>query len=149
MAKVEYTYPWVEIHFTAALGPLLATLAASTAVAAAEDGGRETVLVTGGLGFIGSHVVEELLARSYAVIVYDDESNGHNHNLGALNVHGDVTVVHDFRQLLSLPVTVDYVVHLAAAISVVRVGGVDIADAALAVAHACPARPPPAPEAPR
>jgi Ca2+-binding EF-hand superfamily protein len=40
LAKVEYTYPWVEIHFTAALGPLLATLAASTAVAAAEDGGE-------------------------------------------------------------------------------------------------------------
>ena len=102
----------------AGLGAGVAAPRVAPAAAAAEGGGRETVLVTGGLGFIGSHVVEELLARSYAVIVYDDESNGHNHNLGALNVHGDVTVVHDFRQLLTLPVTVDYVVHLAAAISV-------------------------------
>lgn len=40
-------------------------------------GGRfETVLVTGGLGFIGSHVVELLLARQFGVIILDDESNG-------------------------------------------------------------------------
>lgn len=83
------------------------------------SGGRETVLVTGGLGFIGSHVVEELLiSKLYRVIVFDDESNGHNYNHGAANVHADITVVRDFMQLNCLDAQIDYVIHLAAAISV-------------------------------
>ena len=36
-------------------------------------------LVTGGSGFIGSHIVEELLARGDEVVVIDDESANENH----------------------------------------------------------------------
>ncbi len=43
------------------------------------------VLVTGGAGFIGSHLVEELVARNVGVIVADDLSWGRREDLGALS----------------------------------------------------------------
>ncbi|KAL3823548.1 hypothetical protein ACHAXA_002889 [Cyclostephanos tholiformis] len=59
--------------------------------------GNESVLITGGLGFIGSHVVDLLLHRGFKVTIYDDESNGHNHNAYANElVPRDITVVTDF-----------------------------------------------------
>lgn len=41
------------------------------------------VLVTGGAGFIGSHVADELLAAGHRVIIVDDLSTGHLHNVPA------------------------------------------------------------------
>ena len=40
-----------------------------------------TVLVTGGAGFIGSHVAEALVARGEDVVVLDDLSSGKRENL--------------------------------------------------------------------
>jgi len=42
------------------------------------------VLVTGGAGFIGSHVVEQSLAQGFEVVVLDDLSTGHIENLNPL-----------------------------------------------------------------
>ena len=84
---------------------VLSTLNTSTKHVS-NNGGRPVTLVTGGLGFIGSHVVEELLARKHTVIIYDDESNGHNFNPGATYTHGDIQVVGDFRQLERIDVEV-------------------------------------------
>ena len=39
------------------------------------------ILVTGGAGFIGSHVVDALRARGDEVHVVDDQSKGQTHNL--------------------------------------------------------------------
>ena len=36
---------------------------------------KETVLLTGGAGFIGSHIAVELLQRDYNVVIADDLSN--------------------------------------------------------------------------
>ena len=50
-----------------------------------------TVLVTGGAGFIGSHVTAELLRRGHAVRVLDNFSTGKRENLAA--VGADVELV--------------------------------------------------------
>lgn len=42
---------------------------------------REHVIVTGGAGFVGSHLVEELVRRRYSVTVLDDLSNSSRENL--------------------------------------------------------------------
>jgi UDP-glucose 4-epimerase len=73
------------------------------------------VVVTGGLGFIGSHVVELLVSEGYRVYIFDDQSTGHNLNPNAELVIGDIRNPTDLSRL---PATVDHVVHLAAAISV-------------------------------
>lgn len=86
---------------------------------------QESVLVTGGLGFIGSHVVDLLLHRGFKVTILDDESNGHNHNRFAKEmVPHDITIVGDLPEFPSgddKEEDVEYythVIHLAAAISV-------------------------------
>ncbi len=72
-------------------------------------------LVTGGAGFIGSHVCEELLSRDYQVIVLDDLSGGFVDNIvnGAKFIQGSI----NDQQLISHIFTeekIDYVYHLAA-----------------------------------
>ncbi|WP_287584693.1 SDR family NAD(P)-dependent oxidoreductase [Candidatus Borrarchaeum sp.] len=49
------------------------------------------VVVTGGAGFIGSHLVEELVNRGYDVFVYDNFSRGRRENLK--NVEDKITIV--------------------------------------------------------
>src|SRR5687767_4712597 len=58
-----------------------------------------TALVTGGAGFMGSHVARQLLAAGSEVVVLDDLSGGFRDNLpeGAHFVHGSITD----RQLVS------------------------------------------------
>jgi UDP-glucose 4-epimerase len=50
------------------------------------------VLVTGGAGFIGSHIAEAYLAGGWEVVVLDDLSRGKRHNVpaGARLVHADI-----------------------------------------------------------
>jgi UDP-glucose 4-epimerase len=79
-------------------------------------------LVTGGAGFIGSHLVERLLDRGFAVRVLDDLSTGRLENLGAVSQRvvffpGSVT---DERILAEAVAQVDVVFHLAALPSVRR-----------------------------
>ena len=52
----------------------------------------EAVLVTGGAGFIGSHVAAELLAQGHEVVVLDDLSGGFRANVpaGARLVEGSI-----------------------------------------------------------
>jgi UDP-glucose 4-epimerase len=53
------------------------------------------VLVTGGAGFIGSHIADALLAANHEIVVLDDLSTGRRHNLPPLAtfVHGDIRSV--------------------------------------------------------
>jgi UDP-glucose 4-epimerase len=73
------------------------------------------VLVTGGAGFIGSHVAENLLLRGHDVTVLDDLSGGFEDNLveGTRFIHGSVNDV-DLVNSLFEREGFDYVFHLAA-----------------------------------
>lgn len=53
--------------------------------------GGETVLVTGGGGFIGSHLVERLLGDGHRVQVLDNFATGRRENLAG--VHGEIELV--------------------------------------------------------
>jgi UDP-glucose 4-epimerase len=86
------------------------------------------VVVTGGAGFIGSHLAEELLKRRYKVIIIDDLSTGKLENIrplikgeGSGNrvefVHGSII---DLPLLKNVFQGVDYVFHQAAIPSVPR-----------------------------
>ncbi|MGC8659229.1 MAG: NAD-dependent epimerase/dehydratase family protein [Desulfomonilaceae bacterium] len=74
--------------------------------------------VTGGAGFIGSHIVDELVRRNYEVIVYDNLSTGFQGHLrsgpatnGAKLIVGDIL---DYETLVRSMKDADLVVHLAA-----------------------------------
>lgn len=80
--------------------------------------------MTGGAGFIGSHVVDRLLGEGYEVVVLDslrsgrlENIRGHVGNGGFRFVRGDVR---DERFVKDLVGGVDAVVHLAALVSVVE-----------------------------
>ena len=61
---------------------------------------KPTAVVTGGAGFIGSHMVDVLLESGYAVRVIDDFSGGHERNLAHLAGNPDLAVEHaDIRGL--------------------------------------------------
>ncbi|HVA00399.1 MAG TPA: SDR family oxidoreductase [Terriglobia bacterium] len=79
-------------------------------------------LVTGGAGFIGSHVVDELLRRGESVRVLDNVSTGHAENLAGVRQKIDWHES-DIRNLDAIRPCfggVEYVVHLAAIPSVPR-----------------------------
>jgi UDP-glucose 4-epimerase len=73
------------------------------------------VLVTGGAGFIGSHVADALLARGHAVHVLDDLSGGFHENVprGAEFVHGSIADA-DIVEELFARARFTHVYHLAA-----------------------------------
>ncbi|MEM3566634.1 MAG: SDR family oxidoreductase [Candidatus Bathyarchaeia archaeon] len=79
-----------------------------------------TVLVTGGAGFIGSHLVEKLLKEGFDVIVLDNLSSGKIENLNLKNpklsfFKGDICDRKTVKKVLK---DVDVVFHLAALIDV-------------------------------
>lgn len=82
------------------------------------------VIVTGGAGFIGSHLTDELASRGYQVIILDNLSMGRMSNIepllsngGAEFVQGNITNFSLLRKLFS---GADYVFHQAAIPSVPR-----------------------------
>lgn len=74
-----------------------------------------TSLVTGGAGFIGSHVADSLLELGHQVLVLDDLSGGfvENVNPAATLVEGSITDAYLVDKLFSTH-RIDYVYHLAA-----------------------------------
>jgi len=80
------------------------------------------VLVTGGAGFIGSHLVERLAERGEHVTVLDDFSTGRRDNLAAVADGSDVEPIEgsvlDFDLVDRLVAQSDVVYHLAAAVGV-------------------------------
>lgn len=81
-------------------------------------------VVTGGAGFIGSHLAEELAQRDYSLTIIDDLSSGKLANLDAVLKNPNVKFVKgsitDLQLLQKLFTGSDYVFHLAAFVSVPR-----------------------------
>ena len=80
------------------------------------------VLVTGGAGFVGSHLVERLLADGKSVAVIDDLSTGTLDNLRAVSADPRLRVIESkvstCRELASLVAEAESIYHLAAAVGV-------------------------------
>src|SRR3954469_7151908 len=80
------------------------------------------ILITGGAGFVGSHLADELLARGHAVSVLDDLSTGAIDNIRHLRHHPrfeySIGSCHERPLVAELVGSADGVYHLAAAVGV-------------------------------
>lgn len=80
------------------------------------------ILITGGAGFIGSHLAEQLLAKNQRVTIIDDLSTGSIHNIQHLKTadrfHYVVESVTNQQVMAELVDAADIIYHLAAAVGV-------------------------------
>lgn len=84
---------------------------------------KRVILVTGGAGFIGSHLIPELLKRGHSVVTLDNLCSGNMQNLKEVLDNPDFTFISgDIRDSATLKKAfrgVNSIVHLAALIDVV------------------------------
>ena len=80
-------------------------------------------LVTGGAGFIGSHLTEQLISRGDQVVILDNLSTGLSENLSTIKdkVKFEQGNILDKALVEKLVSNSDYVVHLAAALGVLNI----------------------------
>jgi dTDP-glucose 4,6-dehydratase len=76
--------------------------------------GMPTAVVTGGAGFLGSHLCDYLLAKDYRVICVDNLESSTLHNLEHIRDNGFVFMNHDVMEHIAIEEPVDVVYHLAA-----------------------------------
>ena len=82
---------------------------------------KNLILVTGGAGFIGTHILVELIKANYEVLVLDNFSNSSIHSISQVEkitgthinyIHGDIRDKNILKQLFSLH-KISSVIHLA------------------------------------
>ena len=83
---------------------------------------RRHILVTGGAGFIGAHLVERLLHAGQNVVVIDDLSTGTRENLAAVQNHPRLRLLPEkistCAELSQLAAEAEFIFHLAATVGV-------------------------------
>lgn len=83
------------------------------------------ILVTGGAGFIGSHLVDRLLSEGHSILVLDNISTGNLKNLSNNARNAKFKIIQgsilDQDLLTTLVSNVDYIFHLAAAVGVFNI----------------------------
>lgn len=75
---------------------------------------KQTALVTGGAGFLGSHLCDKLLSEGFKVICMDNLITGSTKNISHLAGNDDfIFVKQDVTNYIFLPGKIDYVFHFA------------------------------------
>lgn len=75
---------------------------------------KQTALVTGGAGFLGSHLCDKLLGEGFKVICMDNLITGSTKNISHLAGNDDfIFVKQDVTNYIFLPGKIDYVFHFA------------------------------------
>ena len=75
---------------------------------------KQTVLITGGAGFIGCHLCEKLLANDYKVVCLDNFITGNLENVKPqLKDKNFRLIVHNVSNYIDIPGKIDYVLHCA------------------------------------
>jgi len=73
-----------------------------------------TAVVTGGAGFLGSHLCDKLLEENFKVICVDNLSTGSINNISHLAGNDNFTFLkHDVTNYIFIPGEVDYILHFA------------------------------------
>ena len=81
---------------------------------ASPAAGKPTSVVSGGAGFLGSHLTDRLLAEGHRVIAIDNFITGNDANIAHLAGNPDYRFIcHDVTNYIFLPGSVDYVWHFA------------------------------------
>lgn len=77
-------------------------------------GRKKTVLITGGAGFLGSHLCDWFMARDFRVIAMDNLITGSKENIGhLLKDKNFVFIKHNVSQYIDIKGPVDYILHFA------------------------------------
>ena len=72
------------------------------------------VVITGGAGFVGSHIAEFLLAQGHQVTCLDNLITGASKNLENIRDNGNFSFIkYDVTNYINLPGNVDYILHFA------------------------------------
>ena len=77
------------------------------------------ILITGGAGYIGSHIVDLLCDKGYKVIVYDNLCSGFKENLNKKSkfIFGDICNKDNLEKIF-ISTKIDSIIHMAALKSV-------------------------------
>lgn len=80
---------------------------------------NKKIIVTGGAGFIGSHVVDQLLARNNQVVIIDNFSTGKWQNIEQHQTNPNLSVeiadIRDLEKMIELTRSAEVIIHLAVA----------------------------------
>jgi dTDP-glucose 4,6-dehydratase len=75
---------------------------------------KKTIVITGGAGFIGSHLCDKLVREGFKVICIDNLITGNTKNIAGLNKDKNFTFVkHNVNAYINIRGGVDYVLHFA------------------------------------
>lgn len=74
---------------------------------------KKTALVTGGAGFIGSHICDYLLERDYRVICVDNLITGSLENIEHIRGEDFIFINHDITEFIDIKDEIDFIFHFA------------------------------------
>ena len=75
---------------------------------------KKTAVVTGGAGFLGSHLCDKLIANGHKVVCIDNLLTGNMDNIAHLYGNDDFKFIkHDVTNFIHVPGNVDFVLHFA------------------------------------